>query len=322
MSSAYRPARWLPGPHAMTIYPALFRPRVPLSSRLERFELPDGDFVDLAWVGDPPPEAPVVAVFHGLEGSLESSYVRGILSVLAAHGWRAVLMHFRGCSGEPNRLPRTYHAGETEDPRAFLRALRARYPEAPLAAIAYSLGGNILLKYLGEEGAACGLAAAVAVSVPMMLSPCSRRLQRGFSRVYDRWLLHSLKAHTRRKRGGVDEGLDLSDPALARNRNLWQFDDRITGPLHGFAGAEAYYQACSSRPFLRQIGCPTLIIQAKDDPFMSPEVIPRADELSPSVRLELSEAGGHVGFVSGPVRRPEYWLEQRIPSFLAGPLGG
>lgn len=308
------------GPHAMTIWPAIGRGRIPLATRAERFELPDGDFVDLAWIGEPDSRAPVTAIFHGLEGSIDSSYVRGIGRAIAARGWRAVLMHFRGCSGEPNRLPRGYHAGDTADVRVFLAELRRRYPEAPLGAVAYSLGGNVLLKYLGEEGAAGVLDAAVAVSVPMMLSPCSQRLQRGFSRVYDRWLLTSLKAHVRRKRDRMPHAVPLDDRVLGRIQTLWDFDEHITGPVHGFAGAEDYYARSSSRPFLARIAIPTTIIQAKDDPFMTEAVLPEARELSAAVTLELSEHGGHVGFVSGPIHAPVHWLEARIPELLAETL--
>lgn len=301
----------------MTMYPAFFRPRVALSTRRERFVLPDDDFVDLDWVGDPPGSPrPTVLLLHGLEGSIESPYARGLLSEIQRHGWRGVLMHFRGCSGEPNRRPRAYHSGETTDVAAVIAALRQRLDRSPLAAVGYSLGGNVLLKYLGEAGAEAGLSAAAAVSVPMMLSPCAHRLQRGFSRVYDRYLLDSLKRSFARKRSAVDLGpVGQVEPGAIGS--IWSFDENVTAPLHGFEGAEDYYAQSSSRPFLRGIEVPTLILQAKDDPFMTPDVIPEESELAPSVTLELSEHGGHVAFVSGSPWRPKFWLEQRIPEFLA-----
>jgi uncharacterized protein len=301
----------------MTIWPAVLRRRVPLVTRTERFELPDGDYVDLAWVGDPDPAAPVVAIFHGLEGSIDSGYVRGVLQAIAARGWRGVLMHFRGCSGEPNRLARGYHAGDTGDARVFLAELKRRYPRAPLGAVAYSLGGNMLLKYLGEEGPDSIVDAAIAVSAPMLLSPCAARLQRGFSRVYDRWLLTSLKAHVRRKRDLFVHAVPLDDAVLAKIKTLWDFDEKITGPVHGFLGAEDYYAKSSSLPYLAKIEVPTTILQARDDPFMSDAVIPSEGDLSAAVTLELSEQGGHVGFVSGPIHAPIHWLEQRIPELFA-----
>jgi uncharacterized protein len=323
--STFQPAWWLPGPHLATIFPALARRRVPLAARRQTFELPDGDFVELAWVdGSANEHTPAVLVLHGLEGSIDSPYVRGILAAIARRGWRAVLLHFRGCAGAPNRLARAYHSGETGDVRTIVEYLARELPRAPLAIIGYSLGGNVLLKYLGEEGAQARsrVAGAVAVSVPLLLAPCADRLRRGFSRVYDRWLLRSLRASFRRKSAQVDLGLPLSRADLARISCLREFDDKITAPLHGFAGADDYYQRSSSRPYLAQIEVPTLILQARDDPFMTEAVLPAETELSTAVTLELSERGGHVGFISGnnPFA-PEYWLERRIPEFLAEIFG-
>jgi predicted alpha/beta-fold hydrolase len=317
--SSFRPAWWLPGPHSMTIFPALLRRKPALSTRRERFELPDGDFVDLEWVeGGANNTSPLVLVLHGLEGSIDSAYVRGILSALEQRKWRAVLMHFRGCSGETNRRARAYHSGETEDVRVVVEHLAAKFPDVPLAMVGYSLGGNVLLKYLGEEGSGARVAGAVAVSVPMMLAPCADRLRTGFSRVYDRWLLSSLRASFKRKSSKVELGLNLADRELDRFRCLRDFDNRITGPLHGFTGADDYYAQCSSRPYLTRIERPTLILHARDDPFMTEAVVPDDHELSPQVMLELSSSGGHVGFVGGnnPFA-PKYWLEDRIPEFLA-----
>ena len=316
--SSYRPAWWLPGPHLMTMYPVFFRPRISLTSTRERFTLPDGDFVDLDWVEptlDGAEPTLTVLILHGLEGSIESHYARGLLTAFAARGWRGVLMHFRGCSGEPNLQPRAYHSGETEDARAVIAHLAERL-DSPLAAVGYSLGGNVLLKYLGENGSDAPLVAASAVSVPLMLSPCAARLQRGFSRIYDQWLLRMLKDSFRRRRAAVDLG-----PVGAVNErtitSIKAYDDHITAPLHGFADAEDYYARSSSRPFLSRIAVPTLILHAVDDPFMTPDVIPEESELSPVVTLELSARGGHVGFIEGTPWRPKYWLEQRIPEFLA-----
>ncbi|MFO0729328.1 MAG: hydrolase [Myxococcota bacterium] len=314
-AGGFRPAWWLPSPHLMTIFPVVARRRPKVQARRERLELPDGDFVDLAWVGQA--RSPLVVVLHGLEGSLDSPYVRGILSAIEARGWRGLLMHFRGCSGEPNRLARAYHSGETEDLRTLLRLIRAR-GEEPAAAVGYSLGGNVLLKYLGEEGSSAGLSAAVAVSVPMMLAPCADRLQRGFSKLYDRWLLSSLKKSMRRKARQVPLGVELSTGI----DSIRSFDEQVTAPLHGFSGADDYYARASSRPYLPKIRTPTLILQARDDPFLTEEVLPGPAELPAGVTLEISEHGGHVGFVGGnnPFA-PDYWLERRIPEFLDPHLG-
>lgn len=299
----------------MTMYTTLSGRTVPIETRRERLALPDGDFVDLDWVDVPNPQLTLV-LFHGLEGSIDSPYARGLLVEGARRGWQGVLMHFRGCSGEPNRLPRAYHSGETGDARTVLAEVQARAGDRPMAAVGYSLGGNVLLKYLGEEGAKAPLVAAAAACVPMMLSPCAAKLRRGFSRVYDRWLLRLLKASLRRKRAAVDLG-DVGRIDERELGSIWAFDERITAPLHGFAGAEDYYARSSSRPYLNRIRVPTLILHALDDPFMTAEVVPNESELSDAVTLELSDRGGHVAYIAGSPWRPRYWLEERIPEFLA-----
>jgi len=314
ITSGFSPPWWLRNPHLQTFWPVLFRRQPPLSHRPERLELPDGDFVDLCWTG--PDHGPLVIVLHGLQGSIRSPYAVGILRALAAHGIRGVLMHFRGCSGQPNRLARGYHSGETGDLRFLLSTLRQREPETPFAAIGYSLGGNVLLKYLGEAGAETPLRAGVAVSVPLVLRTASDRLGEGLSRIYDRYLLRALLAGAKRKAPLLQAaGLDVE--AVLGSQSIRAFDEHLTAPLHGFVDASDYYTRCSSRSFLKTIRRPTLILHAADDPFMRPEVVPDASELSASVTLELSSGGGHVGFVSGPGR---YWLEERIPAFVSSVL--
>jgi uncharacterized protein len=309
---AFRPAWWLPGAHLQTIWPALAPRRLGLSISRRRVELPDGDFIDVDWVGE---RGPIVVVLHGLGGSSASHYVRGMLRAIALRGWRAALMYFRGCSGEPNRLPRSYHAGETGDLDTFIAMLRQREPHTPLAAVGYSLGGNVVLKWLGERGAAAPLRAAVAVSVPFDLADAADRVHQGFSRVYELRMLRSLQQLMRDKATRLP--LPWDGKAIAAIKSLREFDDRITAPLHGFRGAEDYYARASCRPYLSVIVTPSLVIHAADDPFMSPAVVPRERELSMAVRLELSSRGGHVGFVGGEPWAPRYWLETRIPDFLA-----
>ena len=312
--SSFRPAWWLSSAHLQTAWQTLFRRPPAVRLRRERLHLPDGDFLDLDWTLNE--AAPVAVVLHGLEGSSRSPYARGTLDVLARHGWRAVLMHFRGCSGEPNRLDRGYHSGDTADLEHVVELLRAREPRAPLAAVGYSLGGNVLLKWLGERGARAPVCAAVAVSVPFMLGRVADRLEHGLSRAYQWWLLHSMRTGLRRKFARRPAPVDLT--GLSAWRTFRSFDEHVTAPLHGFAGAEDYYRRASSRPFLRGIGVPTLILHARDDPFMDPDVIPASEELSATTTLELSERGGHVGFVAGASPwKPRYWLEERIPAFLA-----
>ena len=316
--SGFRPAWWLPGPHLQTLWPNLVRVKPCQALRRERLELPDGDFLDLDWTR--PTDGPLVLVLHGLEGSIDSHYAAGLLRVLSEAGFEAVLMHFRGCSGEPNRLARSYHSGETGDLAQVLRLLGERFPERPMAAVGYSLGGNVLLKWLGESGGAAGVQQAVAVSVPFDLGRCADRLGQGFSRVYQAHLLKRLKRSAQRKFRELESPVDLS--GIGRAQSFREFDDCATAPLHGFSSAEDYYQRCSSRPFLHRIRVPTLILHAADDPFMSSEVVPGEEDLSEAVTLELSDRGGHVGFVSGRVPLcGHYWLETRIVEHLATAFG-
>ena len=309
----FKPAWWCRGPHLQTLWPALFRvwPQPPLLR--ERLELPDGDFIDLDWTCND--AGPIVILLHGLEGSRRSHYARSMLQVLPRAGMRAVLMHFRGCSGEPNRLARAYHSGDTGDLDYLVTTLRQREPQTPIMAVGYSLGGNVLLKWLGEQGELAGLRCAVAVSVPLLLYDATIHMNRGFSRLYQWWLVRHLKRSYVRKNRNNAGPLPLHE--VQRLRSFYDFDDRITAPLHGFAGAMHYYTASSSRQYLTHIRIPTLMLQAADDPFMPDSVIPRARELSASIQLDVHRHGGHVGFVTGCLPwRPRYWLEQRIPGWL------
>lgn len=324
MSRTFQPAWWLPGPHGQTLWAALVRRRARPPLERERVELPDGDFVDLDWAApraDLRPDPPIVLVLHGLEGSSDSRYARGMLAALARAGWRAAMLHFRGCSGSPNRLARSYHSGDTGDLAFVIGALAARFPCARLGAVGFSLGGNVLLKWLGETADANPLRVAAAVSVPFALGRCADRLEQGFSRAYQWWLMRSMRSSVLAKAPLLADRLDLD--RARRSRSFREFDDRVTAPLHGFASADDYYARSSSRGYLRAIAVPTLIVHARDDPFMYPEVVPEAAEVSPAVRLAITGRGGHVGFVEGAwPGRARYWLEEAIPDFLRPYLTG
>ncbi len=315
-ASPFRPAWWLPGPHLQTLWPVLVRPhRAPLLRR-ERIELADGDFIDLDWT--PAHPGPVVLVLHGLEGSSRSHYAGRILQRLRSAGYQGVLMHFRGCSGAPNRLARGYTAGDSDDLESVTALLRRRFPDRPLAAVGYSLGGNVLLKWLGQS--APPLACAVAVSVPFELACTAERLERGFSRLYQAYLLAKLRRSALRK--VHYPGFPVTRETLATLTGLRRFDDAVTAPLHGYSGAEEYYRDASSRQYLHAIPTPTLLIQARDDPFMDERAIPLARELSASTTLELSRQGGHVGFIAGTIPgRARYWLDERITAWLDARTG-
>ncbi|HFF1621928.1 TPA: hydrolase, partial [Yersinia enterocolitica] len=281
MHEIFRPLAGASNPHLQTLLPRLVRRRVQLQPFWQRLELPDGDFVDLAWSENPElaRDKPRVVLFHGLEGNFYSPYAHGLLRAWQDKGWLGVVMHFRGCSGEPNRKSRIYHSGETEDARFFLRWLRECYGQVPTAAVGVSLGGNMLALYLAEQGQESLLEAAVVVSAPLMLEPCANRMEQGFSRVYQRYLLNQLKLNATRKLLYYPDSLPLDLPQLKGLRRIKEFDDVITARIHGFNDALDYYRRCSALPLLPQITTPLLIIHAKDDPFMTAEVIPNLHQL-------------------------------------------
>jgi predicted alpha/beta-fold hydrolase len=318
-ASAFRPHPLLRGAHAQTLWPSLLRAMPQVAMRRERLELADGDFVDLGWSGGE--QGPLAVLLHGLTSGLDSTYLCGMAQALAARGWRTVALQLRGAGSEPNRLPRCYNQGDTGDFLHLCHLLREREPQTPLFAVGWSLGANILLKALGEEGAAAPLDGAAAVSAPFELAPCAERLRHGFARVYQSNLLAALREFLRRKHGpvAVPPGVDLQ--AALRARDFFAYDDAYTAPINGYRDAADYYARTSCRQFLGAIRRPTLILHAADDPFMVPSVVPQARELAPQVRLELSARGGHVGFVgAGRGGRPHYWLEQRIPDYLSSLL--
>lgn len=327
--SLFCPARWLPGGHSQTLFSVLFRRAPRLQRRRERLTLSDGDFLDLDWYGPDGPDVPLVILLHGLTGSSSSLYILGQQRALAAQGWPSVAVNWRGCSGEPNQRARSYHSGASEDLAEVVDHLSQQHPGRTLAAAGYSLGGNVLLKYLGETGPDCRLRAAAAISVPFRLDQCADRIRQGFSRVYQTRFLRDLLAYTRNKqRLFAHQGLHAEHARLSAIGSLegmdsfWDFDHRVTAPLHGFASAEDYYRRCSSRYFLSAIRVPTLIIQALDDPFVFPHTVPELAELAPGTEMELYAKGGHVGFIEGPPWRPRYYLERRLPEWLDTVLSG
>ena len=307
--SPFTPPGWLRNRHLQTMAPnSPLRPRARLILRNELLELPDSDFLRLEWLDG---DGPLIVMLHGLEGSSRSRYARGIIAALGRAGYRVVLMTFRGCGGVPNRLARSYHAGDTGDLAYLIDHLQTAVPGVPIAALGYSLGGNALLKYLGERDTDTCLRTAIAVSVPFDLQDSCAAMSIGFARLYQHILLGNLKASTKRKFEGRPTPFDLRAGLAAKD--FEGFDDRITAPLHGFAGAPDYYRKSSCRAYLKHIRVPTLIVHAADDPFMTRAAIPTAGELGPGATLELSEHGGHVGFVAGGAPwNLHCWLERRI----------
>ncbi|MFN3986458.1 MAG: hydrolase [Rhodocyclaceae bacterium] len=312
MRDGFHSPWWLPGGHLQTIYP-LWRKPSPPTYRRERVDTPDGDFVDFDWLddGERTHSAPLVVLFHGLEGSSQSHYARSLMRTLASIGWRGVVPHFRGCSGEPNRLLRAYHSGDSDEIDWMLRLIVQRN-HGPVYAAGVSLGGNALLKWLGERGpsARAQVLAAAAVCAPLDLSVSGRALERGFNRVYTRHFLDTLIRKAELKHAHMPGGFDVQ--RARRARSLFEFDDAYTGPVHGFAGANDYWRRASSRPWLHAIDVPTLLIAPRNDPFVPPAALPAASELSSAVSLERPASGGHVGFLRGPWPGTLDWLPQRL----------
>lgn len=312
--TGFKPAWWLRSPHLQTLWPVFFKKRHALDLRNEQLELEDGDFIDLCWSRKKSEK--VVVLLHGLEGGIQSHYINGIFYRLEQAGYRPVLMHFRGCSGRINRLPRAYHSGETSDLAVVVEYINKATGAYPFAAIGFSLGGNVLLKWLGETGRANPLKKAVVVSVPFRLQDAAKRLETGLSKIYQEHLLTSLRKTYIEKFNLLKSPLDVDVSSL---KSFWDYDDKVTAPLHGFSGAQDYYDRCSSRQFLKDIAVPTRIIHSQDDPFMFDTTVPIASELSHQIDFLLTKHGGHVAFVSGlsPLRL-NYWSEDKIIEFLGG----
>lgn len=326
-SPPYQAPRWLPNGHAQTIHASAWAPRAKVTYWRERWETPDHDFIDLDWVDNPKrelaldqqDERPLIVLFHGLEGSSDSHYARALMHAVDANEGRGVVVHFRGCSGELNRLPRAYHSGDSAEIDWILRRFRATR-SGPIFVAGVSLGGNALLKWLGEQGTAARkvITRAAAISAPVDLAAAADTLGRGFNRIYTRNFLNTLKAKTIAKMKRYQALCDVR--RMRASRNLREFDDVVTAPLHGFDGVDDYYAQASCKPYLKTIAVPTLMINARNDPFLPPRYLPTAQDISSQVQLETPEAGGHVGFVSGRFPGNIDWLTQKVLHFFAAAL--
>ena len=316
----YSPAWWIPGGHLQTLWGKFFRRQLPAPTRLERWNTSDGDFLELHRI-DSAPGVPRVLLLHGLEGTIRSHYAQGLLNEAARRGWGADLLIFRSCGPELNRARRFYHSGETEDLSFVLDRISAEYSNSPLAVAGVSLGGNVLLKFLGERGTRLPpqLKAAAAVSVPFDLARSSTRINRGFSRIYQRFFIGSLR------RKALAKAVRYPDLAPIRKiralKTLEGFDDLITGPIHGFRDAQDYYRKSSSLPFLNRIRLKTLLLSALDDPMLPPEVLDDVRQIAARNRAlhpEFTLRGGHAGFIAGSTPwRPFYYAEHRVGEFFA-----
>jgi uncharacterized protein len=297
----FRAPRWQPGGHLQTIWPALFSRRFDGAApvfRRERWATPDDDFVDVDWQGDDN-AAPLLVLFHGLEGSSSSHYAQAFAAEAARRGWRFAVPHFRGCSGEINLAPRAYHSGDHEEVAWMLARFRSLHG-GPMLAVGISLGGNALLRYAEEAGesAAAHVAAIAAVSAPLDLAAGARAIGRGFGRqVYTRMFMRTMKRKAFVK---LRQHPGLFDArAMRAARDLRDFDEVFTGPLHGFAGADDYYARASAKPQLARIRLPALVINARNDPFLPAAALPGVAEVGAHVTLCQPRHGGHVGFALG-----------------------
>jgi predicted alpha/beta-fold hydrolase len=308
----------LPNRHLSTIWGRVARRPGP-STRREEWPTPDADVIDVDRLEAPTVDAPHLVLLHGLEGTARSHYVRGTLAEARRRGWGATLLLFRSCGTMLNRTRRFYHSGETADLSLVVDRVLREYPAAPIVLAGYSLGGNVLLKWLGERGAdvPARISGAAAVSVPFDLERGSRHIQTGFARVYEAHFLRSLKRKTFAKLARFP---DLADPdRVAAVQTLYEFDDVVTAPVHGFASAADYYARSSSLGYLARVRVPTLLLSAIDDPFLPASVLSEVQavaEHTPALTVEVHRAGGHVGFVAGPPWRPFYYAEWRVGQFL------
>lgn len=295
--------------------------RVPSVNLLEEtLELPDQDFLEWFWLRDTyeaPAEAPTILILHGLEGCARSNYVQDLMRQLGSLGWRVVVMQYRNCGEKPNRLAQSYHAMRWQELDWTVENLRGRFPGAPIGVVGFSIGGSILLNWLGQNEIK-HIATACAISVPYKLAPCADRLNQGFSKIYQTYLMGRLKRSAVRKGDLLKDALGLSDLSQINKLNtLWEFDDLLTAPLHGFKNVHDYYEKASCRQYLKSVQVPTLLVHALDDPFMVPEVVPQASELSGLIQTAFVPVGGHVGFVSGSLPGKEWsWLSQIVPNFI------
>jgi predicted alpha/beta-fold hydrolase len=308
----YRAPRWLPGGHLQTIYPATCLARPQVAYRRTRWPTPDGDFIDVDLL-DGEADKPLLVLFHGLEGSSSSHYAASLMALARTLGWSGAVPHFRGCSGEPNSAPRFYHSGDAAEIDWVLRRFHAQRPEQAIYAVGVSLGGNALLRWLGESQHAAGFVrAACAVSAPLDLAGGGAALSRGFGLVYTRMFLNTLKPKCLHKLSQFPDLFSRADMLAARN--LHEFDNVVTAPLHGYRDTDDYWDRASAKHVLHDIHVPTLVLNARNDPFLPERYLPTS--AAADVVLDFPRDGGHVGFAHGAPPGASDWLPQRLLAFL------
>ncbi|PHV10339.1 YheT family hydrolase [Chitinimonas sp. BJB300] len=319
----YRPPSWLFGPHSDTVYPALALKRPPPAYRREIWNAPDGDEIAIDWLAAPAAaDAPLLVHFHGLEGSSASHYASAIMHAAADRKWFAAVAHFRGCGGHPNRKPRTYHAGDSNEIDWILKRFRDSH-NGVIYAAGVSLGGNALAKWLGEQGQAADniLQSAAIISAPLDLVAAGKVLDSGLNKaIYTREFMRSLRRKTLVQLSTFEAELaflKLSPAEVIAATTFKQFDAKVTAPLHGFKGVDDYWTQASAKPQLKKICIPTLVLNARNDPFLPASALPNTAEVSSTVTLLQPDRGGHVGFVEGPFPGRIDWLPRCLLAFFA-----
>jgi uncharacterized protein len=311
---AYHPPRWLVGRHAQTIWPSLVTPKPSVNYRRERWDTPDADFIDIDIV-DAKDDAPIFVLFHGLEGSSKSAYACALMAHAKKKNWRGMVAHFRGCSGENNRLMRAYHSGDSEHIDFVLQKTHAQFPSSPIYIAGVSLGGNAMLKWLGMSGkSASYVGAAFAISPPHDLEAGAVVLSKGFNKKYTDNFLSTLKAKTQEKAQRFPDAIDLK--AVLATKTFFDFDQLVTAPIHGFSSCYDYWRRSSCKQFLSNIAVPSTILNALNDPFQPTHALAIPKQVSKQVHLEYPAQGGHVGFLQGAIPGHQQWLCNRVFSFF------
>ena len=316
IESTYRRPWWLPTGHLQTVY-SQWLPRPSIAYRRERLELADGDFIDLDWADAPDAEHALLVFFHGLEGGSSSQYCRNTMASVRARGWTGMVAHFRGCSGEPNRLPRSYHSGDSEHCDIVLREMRKRFPLRKIFAAGVSLGGNALTKWCGEQGSAARsvISAAASVSNPLDLGISAEAILHGKNWIFNRYFMRAVGATYEAR---MEQHPQLREKSfLTKPKSFPQFDEHYTAPTHGYTSSWDYYYRASSRGVIGKIRVPFLLINAMNDPFVPASLFPNVSEVPDNVTLEQPTDGGHVGFVTGSFPGRLNWLPERLCEFFS-----
>ena len=317
-TSTFKPAWWLSNCHLQTMAAKWLRRDLTITTIDETLTTPDNDIIDLAWTELPTSDLvkPIVVILHGLEGSIDSHYAKGMMRRIKAQNWIGVVVHFRGCGKQDNLKASSYHSGFTTDIEFVSKRLQALFPHHPKSIIGFSLGGNVLVQLLAQLSNNAPYSSATVICAPLDLASCSQRINRGFSKIYQKYLVDMLKKNALKK---VKRGLvtHINERRIRSIRTMWEFDEHVTAPINQYANAHDYYHRASGLVNINKITIPTLIIHAEDDPFLAHDKITSQPVLNSNIRFEVSKKGGHVGFIAQKsLFTHDFWLEQRTVSYI------